>query len=95
MALAEDNVPVWDGSWCELAIELGDAADDRLVEAALALWSHPDLDGPYLDGRVEKRLDPLGRTCSVGRRCTGSRLCLTETGSLASALLCVRQEAIG
>jgi hypothetical protein len=43
----------WLGSYYELAVRVGprddDGADERLRAALQAVWSHPDLDGCYLD----------------------------------------------
>ena len=39
----------WHGGFYELAMELGPPSVDRLRAAVEAVWSHPDLDGCYLD----------------------------------------------
>jgi hypothetical protein len=39
----------WFGGFYELALEVGPRSNDRLQAALTALWSHPDLDGCYLD----------------------------------------------
>jgi hypothetical protein len=39
----------WFGGFYELALEVGPSSDDRLRAALEALWSHPDLDGCYLE----------------------------------------------
>ncbi|HZJ46676.1 MAG TPA: hypothetical protein VFD63_23070 [Pyrinomonadaceae bacterium] len=44
---------VWWGGFYELAFELGDRSDERLSAALSALWSHPSLDGCYLDREKE------------------------------------------
>jgi hypothetical protein len=43
----------WDGGFYELALELGQRSDERLVAALAAVWSEPDLDGVYLSRDVE------------------------------------------
>jgi hypothetical protein len=48
----------WYGGFYELAIELGPRSDDRLRAALEALWSHPDIDGCYLDRGCEPADQP-------------------------------------
>lgn len=44
---------VWYGGFYELAIELGETSDERLLMALLALWSFSDLEGCYLINNKE------------------------------------------
>jgi hypothetical protein len=37
----------WHGSFYELLVELGPRADDRIVDSAARVFTHPALDGPY------------------------------------------------
>jgi hypothetical protein len=39
----------WSGGFYELALEVGPRSDYQLRSAQTALWSHPDLDGCFLD----------------------------------------------
>jgi hypothetical protein len=52
----------WYGGFYELAIELGEPSDERLLDALKALWQHPSLEGCYLDSDKEpneqKRVTP-------------------------------------
>lgn len=52
----------WIGGHYELAVELGGSDDAWLAAALSRLWSHPDLDGPYLSNDLEpsaqSRVDP-------------------------------------
>jgi hypothetical protein len=48
----------WFGGFYELALEVGPPSDDRLRAALEALWSHPDLDGCYLDRGCEPADQP-------------------------------------
>src|SRR5215472_11193664 len=48
----------WTGGFYELALEVGPRSDDRLRAALEALWSHPDLDGCYLDRGCEPADQP-------------------------------------
>ena len=41
---------VWNGSFYELAIELGTRSDTRLAAASTTLWHCEALDGPYREG---------------------------------------------
>src|SRR5215204_3547614 len=43
----------WYGGFYELAIELGEPSDERLVNALRALWQHPSLEGCYFDSDRE------------------------------------------
>jgi hypothetical protein len=43
------NQEAWSGGFFEVALELGPRSDERLRSALAVLWSHPDLDGCYLD----------------------------------------------
>lgn len=43
----------WLGGYYELAFELGERSEDRLLSALIAVWSHPDLDGIYADRELE------------------------------------------
>ncbi|MBK8024589.1 MAG: hypothetical protein IPK19_24985 [Chloroflexi bacterium] len=46
----------WNGGFYELAIELGQRSDQRLLAALQALWGFPDLKGVFLDRAVEPHL---------------------------------------
>jgi hypothetical protein len=37
------------GGYYELAIELGNRSDERLLTAMQAMWQHPSLNGCYID----------------------------------------------
>jgi hypothetical protein len=43
----------WFGGFYELAIELGDRNDDRLLRALAAVWAYPSLSGCFLENDVE------------------------------------------
>ncbi len=60
----------WIGGFYELALEVGPQSDDRLRAALATLWSHPDLDGCYLDRGREPAGQPRVQPD-----------CLLETGS--------------
>ncbi len=53
----------WSGGHYELAILLGEHDDDRASSAAMRLWSHPLIDGPYASKRelseTQHRVDPV------------------------------------
>jgi hypothetical protein len=53
----------WIGGFHELALEVGPRSDDRLRAALEALWSHPDLDGCYLDRGREPSDQPRKQPC--------------------------------
>ena len=65
----------WSGSFYELAIELGSPSDDRLRTALTRLWSHPSLDGCYLDRNQEldqqPRVSPLHWDVAPGAHLLG------------------------
>src|SRR5688572_29408340 len=63
----ESVLPVkeaWHGGHYELLIDVGGGvpAPEQVVAVAAALWTHPDLDGPYsrcdLEPREQTRSDP-------------------------------------
>lgn len=60
----------WIGGHYELAIELGASDDARLAAALSRLWSHPDLDGPYLS----KSLDPSAQNLVDAKKQLQARL---------------------
>ncbi len=43
------NPNTWFGGYYELALELGERSDERLLNPLAALWSHPSLEGCYLE----------------------------------------------
>ena len=49
---------IWWGGFYELALELGEPSDARLSGALKALWSHPSLDGCYLERDKEPAEQP-------------------------------------
>ena len=51
----------WFGGFYELALEVGARSDDRLRAALAAVWSHPDLDGCYIDRGREYNVILQGR----------------------------------
>jgi hypothetical protein len=65
----------WSNGHYELLVDVGggEPAPEQVVEVGVALWSHPDLDGPYpshdLDPRRQHRLDPASLSASA--RCYG------------------------
>jgi hypothetical protein len=71
----------WSGPSYELALEFSPRSDDRLRAALEALWSHPDLDGCYLDRDCEPADQPRkqpdlesGHLLGVARLPHGSRV---------------------
>ena len=71
----------WSTGNYELALEFGPRSDDRLRAALEALWSHPDLDGCYLDRDCEPADQPRkqpdlesGHLLGVARLPHGSRV---------------------
>src|SRR3954463_2092092 len=49
---------VWDGGLYIMWLDLGQRSDDVLYDALAQLWSHPDLDGCYLDRQREPEDQP-------------------------------------
>ncbi len=47
------SADAWTGGDYELDVQLGPRSDERLDAALRALWSHPDLSGPFLHADVE------------------------------------------
>jgi hypothetical protein len=43
----------WHGGFYELAMELGERSDERLLAALSAVWSHPDIAGFYSNRDIE------------------------------------------
>ncbi len=65
--LQEDR---WRGSFYEISLELGPAGDDKCVDRALrALWSRPEVCGPWLD-----RSDVGAETVNVSAEVSYPRL---------------------
>ena len=62
---------VWFGGYYELYLELLSPSPARLNSVLEALWSHPTLDGCYLDNDVEPSEQPKVR---VGERADNDRL---------------------
>src|SRR5690349_3835979 len=48
----------WHGGFYELALELGERSDQRLLAALRRVWSFPAVDGCYLDWLVEPTEQP-------------------------------------
>jgi hypothetical protein len=63
----------WNGGFYELALEVGARSDDRLRAALKALWSHPDLDGCYLDRGREPSDQPREQPDCLGERVAPAR----------------------
>jgi hypothetical protein len=47
----KDNI--WTGGFYELAIEVGSRSDEQISAVLRAIWTHPDLEGCYLDRSKE------------------------------------------
>jgi len=75
---------VWHGGYYELAIELGQRDDERLVAALRAVWQFPALDGCYarrdIEPAAQERYEPSLHTLESGRGMHGI-LTLPEDGA--------------
>lgn len=47
------DAETWLGGYYELALELGEHSEGRLLSALTAVWSHPDFEGLYVDRAIE------------------------------------------
>ena len=63
------NENTWFGGHYELAIEVGPTSDTQLLAALRAIWTHPSLDGCYLDRDKEpdeqSRVQPVPELLST------------------------------
>ncbi len=64
---------LWDGGYYELALEIGEASDDKLQKALLAIWQHPKLTGGYLQ-RDKEPIEQQKADISIISLETGSHL---------------------
>jgi hypothetical protein len=58
MTLYFTNDETWLGGYYELAIEIGARSDEHLLDALIAIWTHPTLEGCYLDRQKEPSDQP-------------------------------------
>jgi hypothetical protein len=86
---------VWNGGFYELALEIGERSDDKLFAVLQAVWSHPFLDGCYLqkdkEPRDQQRIVPNLRHIASGFHLLGIAT-LPNTLKVACGTIPIRED---